>query len=338
MNVLVCGTQYGSTYIRALSLPSAIPSSTIKLAGILSRGSQRSQTLAQQMGVPHYTSLAQLSNQPIDLACVAVSGPAGQQLVLALLTKGIAVICEHPVDPDFMQRALQTAQEHNTVLHVNSHFADLQAPQVFLQSLWTAYQQGQPCIHMDLAVNLRTLYSGIDMLGRALGSLSDIEVGNLSATPTHTFATLYLQSPHTSISIMCQNFASAEDDGSATYLNHRLSAIFPHGTLMLSETTGPLSWFPTITSMSAQHWKTYIPVELLPMTQTELVQHRDYCNLNAIHTLANVKQGHDNPIYQTPEYLISLSQLWHQVITQFASLHPNTNTETEEPPKDASPA
>lgn len=321
MNVLVCGTQYGSTYLRALSLSSTVSATPLKLIGILSKGSQRSQTLAQQMGVPHYTQLSQLSGQNIDIACVAVSGEAGQKLVLELLSKGVAVICEHPVDPDFVQLALATAQEHNTALHVNSHFADLQAPQAFLQSLWTAYQQGQPCIHMDLAFNLRTLYSGLDMLGRSLGSLSDIEVGTLSSSQANTFATLYLQSRQTSVSILCQNFSSAEDDGSATYLNHRLSAIFPHGTLLLSETTGPLSWFPTMNSMSAQHWKTYIPVDLQPMSQAELIQQRDYCNLNALHTLVSVKQGNDGPIYQAPEYLVSLSKLWHQLINQFASLH-----------------
>ena len=322
MKVLVCGTQYGSTYIRALTLnqqQSQSQPTSFSLTGILSKGSERSQTLAQQLNVPYFTDVALIPDE-INIACVAVGGDAGKHLTFALLKKGIAVLCEHPVEPNFVQEALTVAQQHQTVFQVNAHFADLYAPQAFLQSLVSAHKSGYGCLHFDLAVNLRTLYSALDLLGRATGNLSDITIVPGQSTPEPSanslFKTLYLRNQSSTISMLCQNFSSAQDDGSATLLNHRFSAIFPHGTLMLSETTGPLSWFPSVTSMSEEHWKTYLPVDIVPMDMKQMQQHRDQCNITALSVMAAAIQQQYVVPYQSPEYLMALSNLWRAVLKE----------------------
>ncbi|MEN9867762.1 MAG: hypothetical protein RL748_3352, partial [Pseudomonadota bacterium] len=232
MRILVCGSNYGATYIRAL----AAGQDGLRLAGILSTGSARSQAYAKQAGVAHYTSLTQIAPGSIDLACVAVPGETGQQLALALLSMGIHVMCEHPVGPEQMAHALAVAQVHERVFQVNAHFADLAAPQAFFQGLAVARQLG-PVLQYDMSLNLRTLYSGLDLLGRAAGSLDDIDVAPAfnSGTEPALFANVLLSGPQLRASLLCQNFASAHDDGSATLLNHRCSATFAHGNLLLAE-------------------------------------------------------------------------------------------------------
>ncbi|MCG7547503.1 Gfo/Idh/MocA family oxidoreductase [Pseudoalteromonas sp. Of7M-16] len=312
MKVLVCGTHYGSTYIRALT---QFSQHSLSCVGVLSKGSEHSQQIAKQIGVPYYTDVATIPAGNIDIACVAISGEAGKVIVLSLLKMGVSVLCEHPVDQAFVQEALALAKQHQAYFHVNGHFADLYAPQAFLQSVLAAYQQGFTCMHYAIGANLRTLYSALDLLGRALGGFKGLEVIKYSGEPM-AFQPVVLKNNNLTVSVLCQNFSSVEDDGSATFLNHQFSALFPHGTLTLSETTGPLSWFPSSHSLPAESWKTYMPIELAPMDQQQLMNHRDQCNLAAIATLAATVQGETQPVYQQPHYLLGLSGLWQAVLME----------------------
>ncbi|WP_125560540.1 Gfo/Idh/MocA family oxidoreductase [Pseudoalteromonas rubra] len=312
MKVLVCGTHYGSTYIRALT---QFPQHSFTCVGVLSKGSEHSQQIAHQLGVPYYTDVSAVPADSIDIACVAVSGDAGQAIVLSLLKQGVSVLCEHPVDQAFVQKALALAEQHQVYFHVNGHFADLYAPQAFLQSILNAYQQGFGCMHYAMGANLRTLYSALDLLGRALGGFEGLEVIKYNGEPM-AFQPVMLKTDSLTVSVLCQNFSSAEDDGSATFLNHQCSALFPHGTLTLSETTGPLSWFPSSQSLPSETWRTYMPVELVPMDKQQLMTHRDQCNLNAIAALAATIQGETQPLYQQPDYLSALSGLWQAVLME----------------------
>ncbi|MCL1048374.1 Gfo/Idh/MocA family oxidoreductase [Shewanella abyssi] len=311
MNVLVCGTNYGATYIRAL----ATQPQNLNLAGILSTGSKRSMEYAAQFQVAHFTQIEQIPTGSIDIACIAVSGEAGQNLTIHCLNQGIHVLCEHPVGEEFVRYALSLAAQKGCRFHVNAHFADLNAPQAFYQAISVATQQAA-CLHFDLNVNLRTLYSGLDLLGRALGSLSNIELvpATQAAKSRGLFETLQLTGPEFSVSILCQNFASEHDDGSATLLNHRFSATFPHGNLLLCETAGPVYWFPSPVSMPAETWQSYLPVQVEPSNQYQLMQQRDNANIIALNKLMVSITDPGAIIEQQPEYLLGLSRLWERAL------------------------
>src|ERR1700752_2604428 len=111
MRVLVCGSNYGATYIRAL----AGGAGQLTLAGVLSTGSARSRAYAQHARVPHFTSIDAIPESSVDIACVAVPGEAGHALSLALLAKGIHVLAEHPIAPERMREALAFARERQRV-------------------------------------------------------------------------------------------------------------------------------------------------------------------------------------------------------------------------------
>jgi len=311
MKVLVCGTNYGATYIRAL----ATAPQNLSLAAILSTGSQRSLAYAAQLQVPHFTQIEHIPAGAVDIACIAVAGEAGQQLTVQCLSKGIHVLCEHPVAEEFVRYALELAAQNGCRFHVNAHFADLGAPQAFYQAMSTASQQS-PCLHFDLNVNLRTLYSGLDLLGRAVGSLSSIALAPRTqhAKDRGLFETLQLTGPECSVSLLCQNFASEHDDGSATLLNHRVSATFAHGNLLLCETAGPVYWFPSPVSMPAETWQSYLPVQVEPSNQYQLMQHRDTANINALTKLMTSICEPTAIAEQQPHYLIALARLWEQTL------------------------
>ncbi len=164
MQVLLCGTNYGASYVGPLLARPA----GLRLAGILSRGSERSRSLARQLGVAHYTGVDRVPEGVVDAAIVAVAGEAGIALSEAFLARRIAVLAEHPWEPAALERMLSVARERQTVFHVNSHFADLEEG---AGSLLRHAGDGRRPLYAHLTVNPRTLYSAIELLARALGSL-----------------------------------------------------------------------------------------------------------------------------------------------------------------------
>jgi thiazolinyl imide reductase len=313
MNILVCGTNYGASYLRALSFGDE----ELKIAGILSTGSERSRSYAASLNIPHYTSISEIPEGSIDIACVAVAGEAGSELSQALLNQGIHVIAEHPIDAKQMQTALELAQSKELVFQVNAHFADLQAPQAFFQAMNTARQMSSP-LHYSLSVNLRTLYSGLDLLGRGNGSLQGAKVQVLGENKPELFKQLTIQLDDVCVALLCQNFSSEHDDGSANLINHRLDAVFGHGNLLLAETNGPVFWFPSPTSMPPESWKSSLPVDMSNLSSMELTQQRDYANLVTLKSMAAVIRGELPPIHQQPSYLQALAQLWQDCLTELS--------------------
>lgn len=321
MRILVCGTNYGATYIRALALQPAHAQPRLTLAGILSTGSERSKAYAQAANAPHYCQVEEIAEGTIDIACVAISGEVGQQIALALLDKGIHVICEHPVDAEFVQQAQTKAQQKNRLFFVNAHFGDLAAPQAFINGFQAASQQGQ-CLHSDLAVNLRTLYSGLDLIGRAMGTVNGLSASllkpqNSAPAPSEPayFANVLLHAQGVNISLVCQNFSSAHDDGSATFVNHRFSSTFTHGSLHLNETIGPVTWIPSLATINSGQWQNFMPVEATQLNAQQFMQQRDSANLNLIYTMLSCAHGQQTiPNEQQPHYLVALAKLWDEIM------------------------
>lgn len=318
MRILICGTNYGASYIRALALQPANASLRLTLSGILSNGSERSKAYAKAANAQHYCQVSEIADGTIDIACVAIAGQAAEQIVLDLLDKRIHVICEHPVTADFVQKAQTKAQQHNLVFFVNAHFGDLPAPKAFVDSFQIAKQQGQ-CIHSDLAVNLRTLYSGLDLIGRAMGTVNGLQVSllkpqNSQPTDPAYFANLLLHAQGVNISLICQNFSSTHDDGSATFINHRFNTTFTHGSLHLNESFGPVIWIPSLNTINSGQWQNYQPIEPAQANAQQMMQQRDIANLNLIYKLISTTQGHGIPNEQQPHYLLALAKLWDEVM------------------------
>lgn len=344
MKVLVCGTNYGATYLRAIALQPQFGINELQLVGVMSRGSERSRNYANNFAVQHYTDIEEISHELVDIACVALLGDHAISLSQALMRKGIHVICEHPLSAAQLAECLTVAKQCQVHFFVNAHFADLQAPTLFVQHFRAAQQQSQ-CLHVTLTVNLRTLYSGLDIIGRAFGSLDDIQIRSTtsltqkeaqkaasdnasenssdSSQPPEYFSVLNLYKDNVLITLICQNFASEQDDGSATFMNHGVKATFVAGQLNLDESNGPVTWHPSPALAMSPQWATYQVLEQAPMNIHQLQQQRDAANLNTLRIMAHAVKtstkaaldysSNTLPVEQTEPYLRALTQLSDKV-------------------------
>jgi thiazolinyl imide reductase len=318
VQVLLCGTNYGASYVGPLL---ARPGG-VRLAGILSRGSERSRTLARQLGVAHYTGIDRLPEGAVDAAIVAVAGEAGIALSEAFLARRIAVVAEHPWEPAALERMLSVAWERQTVFHVNAHFADLEEG---AGALLRHTGNGRRPLYAHLTVNPRTLYSAIELLARALGSLEPAALAGVPAAGEVTapsFAVLQGAVAGVALTVLCQRSVSRLDDGSATLVNHRLELGYGDGILTMADTFGPVVWVERLRAPALWSRPAWSLLSRLPsaVAAVETAALRDRANVVALARWAAHVAGGETPAVQTPGHLLAVSRLWRQALDQVGTL------------------
>ena len=82
MKVLVCGSYYGQTYLRAL-VTSGFP---FQIAGILANGSERSHRVALKYKTRLFNKVSEIPHDVV-MSCVAIGGEAGTEITLELFRK-----------------------------------------------------------------------------------------------------------------------------------------------------------------------------------------------------------------------------------------------------------
>jgi thiazolinyl imide reductase len=331
LRVLVCGTGYGATYLQSLWNHE----SGLRLAGLLTRGSERSRALAQQWGVPLWRTVQEIPHQAIDLACVAVASPAGPSLTLDLLRRGIHVLAEHPIASEDLEAALGTARETGTTFHVNAHYADLETVAPFLATA-TACHHTAPPLFVSALTNPRALYSCIELISRIVGDgwgrpspggwVSDGR-GVGGEVP---FVTIQCTLNSTPLLLHIQRTVTAEDNGAHLWASHQITAGFPSGTLLLAETAGPVVWIPAYPSvaelaspagpslLARPSWSLLSPP---PSTTGDFFfRIRDRANRIALWRIAEQIRTGRPWSEQSPEHLLGVSRAWSAILTALGPL------------------
>ena len=304
MQVLVCGSNYGRTYIAAI----ARQPRQYQLAGILANGSLRSQRLALLNGVPLYLSADEIPDK-IDLACAAMSS-AAFPVVLQLIRRGIHVLCEHPYPAGQLKKALDLAHKHNVHFQVNGHFANLPAPRGFIAECRQAAKLA-PATFVEAMATERSLYAALDILAAAMGKfrLSRVRVlsrwsgfvlleGALGKTPAHFL-----------VQVSGGERAAKLPDGSPGYmLDQRLTVAFPSGLLTMLSIAGPVLW--SRTPVNTQNDKTLWKILGGPTTQSvaELRDQRIRANISALNMIGQSIMGRGTPEMQQPQHILQVSK------------------------------
>ena len=305
---MVCGTNYGRTYLEAIRLGGA----GYCLSGILARGSARSQRAAREYGVPLYRCVDVLP-PGIDLACAAV-GTSGSDVVLGLLRRGIHVLCEHPRRPSFLQSVLDAASSRRLCFHVNGHFADLDAAAAFISRCRQESGSGSPSFFHATATD-RSLYAALDILRRISTSIEPFEFQVTSRLPPFTIVQGLLKGVPATFQIQHSADGRSLLDGSPRYLvDHRVAVGFPSGILTLLSMNGPAIWNanPNCTKGAARPLFA-VAYEDRALTAEVLYRQRVAANLRAITAVAkNICEG-VRPPEQTPAYLLEVSRAWEAV-------------------------
>ena len=310
MRVLVCGSNYGRTYIAAL----ARNPRKFELAGIFARGSLRSHQAAGLNGVPLYRSLDELPGD-IPLACAAMSS-AAFPLVLQLIRRGIHVLCEHPYPSGPMKKALDLARKQGLQFHVNGHFANLPAPSAFIRACQRTSERTAPEF-VEVMATERSLYGALDILASAVGTSMPLRVDVLSHYRkfVHLSGTLGPVPVRLSVQVTGHGRSNRLVDGSPAYLvDQRLTVAFQTGVLTLLSTAGPVVWNKNQAQVPANDSSLWtVTCDHGTRTISELREQRIQANVQALNSIRKSILGNSPPKIQEPQHILQVSRAWESV-------------------------
>jgi len=318
--VLLCGTQYGQTY-----LPAIFESKEFELAGILAQGSDRSVRLSEQCGVELYTTTVQL-DRTFDLACVAINESVGTVIGIDLLKQHIPILLENPVSLKHMIRLLECADEFKVACHVNSHFPELPPVADFIRRC-KAMNTDSQAFAVNVQCNSRTLFSALDILLRCFGMFDpvDMQVRDFFCednvcnegdddSGSQAYNVVSYLIGDIPCSLLYQRWRHDVDDSTDSPLGHQITVTYPDGVLMLCGTFGPCLWFPLVVGDLSAERPIY---SLLNNAQQnlvnthEIVRWRTEANRQVMRELdAASRDVSLLPYYQQRDYLLQLCGLW----------------------------
>lgn len=314
MRILLCGTNYGASYIRALHQNE----SGLRLAAIVAR-SDRSRTMAAQVGVPFYTSVGEVPRDALDAAIVAISGDTGRAMTAALLARGIHVLTEHPQWRADVASHRELARANRAVYQVNAHYSDIDAAATFIATFRATAQRSR-LLFVNVLTNPRALYSAIEILGRAAGPLHDMTFTRTPPGDGEFFSTARSRL----LTVQMQTAVSEVDDGSSMWVSHNITAGFADGVLTLSEAQGPVTWIPAPPSVPELQsaagnelwarplWRVLATPP--PTFGDYAVWSRDRANRIALARFAGEIRSGVTPPEQADAHLLTVSEVWEAVL------------------------
>jgi pyochelin biosynthetic protein PchG len=248
MRVGICGTVFGQVYLEALRRP-GLP---FRLAGILSRGSDRSRACARRYGVPLFEDPDRFAAN-VDVACVVVRaglvGGPGTELAQRLMERGVHVLQEHPLHHDELADCLRHARRHGVGYRLNSFYVHLAPVRRFVATAQRLLRF-QPPLYLDAACGLQVAYALLDVLGTVLGrvgpwgfaeppEVEDVRRLTRSEVPFRSLDGVIGGVP---TCLRVQNQLDPRDPDARPHLLHRITLGTEGGNLMLATTHGPVLW------------------------------------------------------------------------------------------------
>lgn len=238
LRVVVCGTDFGRTYLSAVRR-----SDDFELVGILARGSARSRGCATHYGVPLFTEPDELP-PAVDAACVvvgaAINGGAGGHIARALMDRGVHVLQEHPLDPAELAQCLRAARRNRLVYQVSCHYADLPAVSSFLEAGRRLLQVQRPRF-VDAHGSFALLYPLVDVMAKLLGRIRAFDFSAPAAgPPVLRSLTGVLGGVPVALRVQQQMDPVNSDNGG--HVLQRVTLCTDGGNLQLSGPAGPVVW------------------------------------------------------------------------------------------------
>jgi len=302
---LVCGTNYGASYVKAVLRSDG----RFALAGLLTRGSERSCHLATKLDVPLYTDADEVPDD-IDIACVAVPPPAGAHIAVRLLRRGIHVIREQPISPVEVKGCLGAARSGGSLFYVNAHWGELPAGTEFIRACALTRQHEAPLCIWAVA-NRRAMFHLVDILGRALGKLAPTELEAVSPAEIReaaAFTVLQGTLGGVPLTMLVQSFLGEVDDGKSDLAGFQATMTFRGGHVSLVEAFGPV-----VTSGWPGHFEPQRPAWSInsqtPVSGRDTGDLRIAANLVTLHSLADAVVTGKSPFEQQEAHLMATAEV-----------------------------
>ncbi len=247
MRVVVCGTRFGQVYLSAL----ARAPERYRLAGIVARGSARSAALAEEYGVPLYSSVEHLPDD-VDAACVVVSsavgGGRGVELARALMERGVHVLQEHPLHPDELADCLRVARRVGVQYLVNTFYPHVEPVRRFTSAARKLVGLRKP-VFVDAVCAVQVLFDLLDILAEVFDGVRPWSVSPVVGQAGRPLVTVDGRIAGVPLTLRVENRMQAGDD-STSLLLHRITIGTDAGNLMLANTHGPVIWSPVLRAPS----------------------------------------------------------------------------------------
>lgn len=308
--ILLCGTQYGQSY-----LPAIFESEQLELAAILTKGSRHSGNLADQTGAERFTQVSDI-NIDIDGACVAIGGKNGVKVASELLQRRIPVLIEHPVSGQAFDELHDIALKNNTVIQVNGHFSYLPDVTDFIHLSKQLNLCSRPLV-VQTTCNSRTLFSLLDILQRIFNHVDFSHAPAPLLPNSQEYVQINVDLDMSPGLILYQAWRKAIDDSTDSPLGHHITITYPQGVLSLCGTFGPCLWHPLISAAVPRN----VPLcstlnnnfqdKHNPLCVENIIEWRKVANARAIDELMAVaNEISAPPDYQHAAFLSRLCHSW----------------------------
>ncbi len=242
LKVIVCGTRFGQFYLEATKL-----SSEFELAGILSKGSNKSQNCAQRYDTKVYTDPEQLPSD-IDLACVVVStsvmGGEGTGLAVKLMEKGIHVVLEQPVHQKDLALCYKTAKQNNVYFVLGDLYVELPSVNNFI-TLAKGIINHQNSLYLNIDLATQVSFPLAHILTKVLPSVRPWKVEETIKGNT-PFQVLSMTIGGIPVVIRAHNQVDPQVSDSYFHLMHSITLGVGGGCLSLVDSHGPVTWQPRL--------------------------------------------------------------------------------------------
>ncbi len=236
VRVLLCGTVFGSIYLDGIK-----NLDNWELCGILSRGSDRSVKISQEMGVPLYKEVCDVPEGMFDVAFVVIRsgivGGEGQKISEKLLDKHINVVQEQPVHADEAAVLLKSALKNNVSYIVNTFYPYMESSTAFHEKL-SEIRENNQIISIDGCCSLPVLLPFIDQIGRTAGLLRPWSIENVFSNGACDFVTGKISGIPFSIRIQGRK---SESKNQAFVLN-QINVMTSSGNLIMTDVNDQVIW------------------------------------------------------------------------------------------------
>ena len=237
--VLVCGTTFGQSYMRAIS-----ENENLELVGIYANGSKRSIDCSKKYNVPLFKNVTSLPFD-IDMAFVIVKssvlGGEGTKIAKQLLNRGIHVMQEHPINYNEISECCRIAVKNKVCYKVGDLYPFLESIKKFCDtSLFL--NTNDRFKYASIISSSQGLYSLSAILANSLSNYRNFTIDDRETKINYPFTKLKLTNGEEDIFLQIHNEVSENDGNNHMHLLHRMIFFYDSGRLELNDTFGGLCW------------------------------------------------------------------------------------------------
>lgn len=246
LKAVVCGTGFGRYYIEALRKLTDL----YEIIGIFARGSSRSRKYAEDLGVPLYTSLSDMDDKEIDLACVviksSITGGKGTDIAQYFLNRGVNVLQEHPVHYNDYAMHVSTARKNGCMYRLNAFYNNVEPVYKFIETA-EKLRNTANFTYLKAECGIQVLFPLVDIIGRVMGGFRPWKLNIINADRgQEPFAVITGEIKSVPVIILIKNEMDSSAPESNMSLLHRITLGTSKGTLLLTDVHGATLWTPVI--------------------------------------------------------------------------------------------